>query len=91
MKLTKMNVTGQLDSQGAEKFASRIGVSYIIAAIGAASAVVRRLDVMKSARDLMQNSGPLIHTEVTKAMGGSWEKVQSLRQARNDSAFFMKP
>ncbi|WP_211475049.1 hypothetical protein [Collimonas humicola] len=38
MKFTKMNVTGQLDSQGAEKFASRIGVSYIIAAIGAASA-----------------------------------------------------
>jgi hypothetical protein len=33
-----MNVTVQLDSQGAEKFASRIGVSCIIAAIGAASA-----------------------------------------------------
>ena len=34
MKFAKMNVTGQLDSQGGEKFASRIGVSYIIAAIG---------------------------------------------------------
>lgn len=47
MKFTKMNMTGQLDSQGAEKFASRIGISYIVvsigAAIGAASAGVAAL------------------------------------------------
>lgn len=43
MKFTKMNMTGQLDSQGAEKFASRIGISYIVVAIGAASAGVAAL------------------------------------------------
>jgi hypothetical protein len=30
-----MNVTGQLDSQGAEKLASRIGTSYIIVSFAA--------------------------------------------------------
>ena len=35
MNLTKMNVTGQLDERGAERFAARIGTSYVIAAIAA--------------------------------------------------------
>jgi hypothetical protein len=35
VKFTKMNVTGQLDPKGAEKLATRIGVSYIIAATAA--------------------------------------------------------
>jgi hypothetical protein len=35
MKFTKMNVTGQLDPKGAEKFAARIGASYVIASIAA--------------------------------------------------------
>jgi hypothetical protein len=38
-----MNVTGQLDSQDAGKLASRIGISYIIVAIGVASAGVATL------------------------------------------------
>lgn len=29
-----MNVTGQLDSRGADRFAARIGMSYVIAAVG---------------------------------------------------------
>ncbi|WP_158641828.1 hypothetical protein [Candidatus Glomeribacter gigasporarum] len=31
-----MNITGQLDSEGAKQFAARIGMAYVIAAIGAA-------------------------------------------------------
>ena len=38
-----MQLTGQLDSSGAEKFATRIGLSYVIAAIGAACAGVAAL------------------------------------------------
>lgn len=34
MKIIKMNVTGQLDSRGADRFAARIGMSYVIAAVG---------------------------------------------------------
>ncbi len=43
MKFTKMNITGQLDSAGAEKFAARIGISYVIAALGAACGEVATL------------------------------------------------
>src|SRR5260363_272122 len=31
-----MNISGQLDSEGAKQFAARIGIAYVIAAIGAA-------------------------------------------------------
>lgn len=34
MKITKMNVTGQLDPHGADRFARQIGLSYVLAAIG---------------------------------------------------------
>jgi len=34
VKFTKMNITGQLSTDGSERFAQRIGASYVIAAIG---------------------------------------------------------
>jgi hypothetical protein len=43
MKLSKMNITGQLDSAGAEKFAACVGIAYVIAAIGAACGGVAML------------------------------------------------
>lgn len=43
MKFTKMNVTGQLYSDGAEKFASRIGASYVIASVAAIVAALAAL------------------------------------------------
>ncbi|WP_287497781.1 hypothetical protein [Pandoraea sp. CB10b_02] len=38
MKFTKMNVSGQLDADGAKRFASLVGQAYVIAAAGAACA-----------------------------------------------------
>ena len=49
MKFTKMNVTGQFDAEGAERFASRIGASYVIAAIGAACAGIAPDEVIRAA------------------------------------------
>lgn len=43
MKFTKMNVTGQLDAEGAEKFAARVGTSYVIASVAAALAALAGL------------------------------------------------
>jgi len=40
MKITKMNVTGQLRDDDSAQLARRIGLSYVIAAIGAANAAV---------------------------------------------------
>lgn len=36
MKFTKMIITGQLDEKGAEQFASRIALAYVISAVRAA-------------------------------------------------------
>lgn len=38
MKFTKMTVTGQLDAAGADRFARRMAVAYMIAAVGMAAA-----------------------------------------------------
>ena len=38
MKITKMTVTGQLDAAGADRFARRIAVAYVLAALGIAAA-----------------------------------------------------
>lgn len=43
MKFTKMNVTGQLNPKGAEKFAARVGMSYIIASVAAAIGAIAAL------------------------------------------------
>ncbi|UXY14756.1 hypothetical protein N8I74_15745 [Chitiniphilus purpureus] len=40
MKITKMNVQGQLDSDGAAQFAKRIGDAYVIASCSAFVAAV---------------------------------------------------
>jgi len=40
MKFTKMNLTGQLNDKDSAQFARRIGVSYVIAALGGAIAAV---------------------------------------------------
>jgi hypothetical protein len=34
MKFTKMELSGQLDADGAKRFASRLGVAYILGSIG---------------------------------------------------------
>ena len=38
MKFTKMTVTGQLDAAGADRFARRIAVAYVLAALGITAA-----------------------------------------------------
>ena len=38
MKFTKMTVTGQLDASGADRFARRIAVAYVLAALGITAA-----------------------------------------------------
>jgi len=38
MKITKMNISGQLSNEDSARFSRRIGLSYVIAAIGAAVA-----------------------------------------------------
>lgn len=43
MKITKMNLTGQLGERGAERFARQIGLSYVIAAVGVLAAGVAGL------------------------------------------------
>ena len=37
MKFTKMTVTGQLNAAGADRFARRIAVAYVLAALGIAA------------------------------------------------------
>jgi len=43
MKFTKMNVTGQLNDEGSARFAQRIGLAYVIAALAGAVAALAAL------------------------------------------------
>jgi len=40
MKFTKMDITGHLNNEDSARFAGRIGLSYLIAAIGVALAAL---------------------------------------------------
>lgn len=47
--------------------------------------VAKRLDVMKAARKLVEERGALFHTEIPKAMGAEWDKVNKLKKAKNEA------
>lgn len=44
-----------------------------------------RLDVMKTGLRLLEESAPIVLTEVEKAIGADWRKVQRLKQARDEA------
>lgn len=51
-----------------------------------------RLKVMTAARDLLNERAPLIHSELERAMGASWGKVQKVREAATaaEQAFIIR-
>lgn len=54
--------------------------------------VSAQLNAMNTARDLVLNRGPLVFSEVTRAIGADWRKIKRLREARSaaDQAFIVR-
>ena len=54
--------------------------------------VARRLDVMKAALGKLEAAGSLFISEVPRAMGADWGKVQRLKQAKTqaEQAFVLR-